>query len=931
MTFQNRRRFLLAGSCAIALTGQLAQSGQAYAQDASPAETSGSSAAETVVVTATRVRRSDFTAPTPTIALTSDDIEKTGATDVGQIAAEVPAFQATGTPTTSTQSSDTGRGNFLDLRGLGPSRTLVLVDGQRFVPTTANGLLDTDVIPASVIERVDVVTGGASASWGSDAVSGVVNVILRKDLTGLEGDFQGGESTYGDNRSYKASLAYGTDFADGRGHFTIAGEGTNNDGVPHQSDRPWSNQNWGLVQSGPFANVQVPNAHLSIATYGGLILSGPLAGEEFGRGGTLQPFQLGTNVGSEYMQGGDGAQFAPTVALELPLERQNLFSRISFDVAPSLTAYANLSYGRAVTTNDSLVQNFDLVDTISTDNAFLPASVRDQYLAAGQPGFALGRLDNDFGFISSRDVNEVGRFVIGLDGQLGDDWTWNAYYEYGQVHHVNELSNVINNDNYALALDSIVSPITGAPICRSSLAAPGNGCVPIDIFGNGAPSAAALRYVTGVENTITDTTQNVISASLQGEPFSAWAGPVSIASGGEFRRDSVNSRVDAAQEAGVYLIGDGKSFSGADDVREGFIETVVPLLSQAPFAKSLDLDLAARFTDYSSSGYVTTWKAGISYAVNDELRFRGTRSRDIRAPNLSELDQTGSLNFASVTDPATGQTTLIQNPAPPNPHLKPEKADTYTVGVVYQPAWLRGLSSSLDYYDIDLKSVISQLNPQDVVNRCEAGDSSLCSFIGRDATGAITQVATPFINLSKFHTRGIDFEVSDKFGLADLDDRLSGNLTVRFLANYVGTFSASNGVTTVDEAGAVGSFNLPSNIGASEGVPHWRGSLSETYDDGPLSLYLEERYVGGGKLDNLYGPTDVPNNNSPSRFYLNGSLQYTVFDQAGHRIQLYGTMNNVFNQAPPIIVSNFIAPIATNPVQYDVIGRTFLAGVRFKY
>ena len=154
---------------------------------------------------------------------------------------------------------------------------------------------------------------------------------------------------------------------------------------------------------------------------------------------------------------------------------------------------------------------------------------------------------------------------------------------------------------------------------------------------------------------------------------------------------------------------------------------------------------------------------------------------------------------------------------------------------------------------------------------------------------------------------------------------------MRLLANYVGTFSASNGVSTIDEAGAVGSFNLPTNIGATEGVPHWRGTLSETYDDGPLTLYLEERYVGGGKLDNLYGPDDVPNNNSPSRLYLNGSIQYTVFDQSGHRVQIYGLMNNVFNQAPPIIVSNFIAPIATNPVQYDVLGRTFVAGVRFKY
>jgi iron complex outermembrane receptor protein len=875
MTIQNRRRILLAGACALVLTAPFARPGQAQAQ-AQAAGASEGSVAE-VVVTATRVRRSDFAAPTPTIALTSDDIRKTGATDIGQIAAEVPAFQATGTPTTSTQSEDTGRGNFLDLRGLGASRTLVLVDGERFVPTTANGLLDTDVIPAAIIDHVDVVTGGASASWGSDAVAGVVNVILRKNLTGLEGDFQAGESQYGDNRSYKASLAYGSDFAGGRGHFTLAGEATDNSGVLHQSDRPWSAQNWGLVPSGPFANVQVPNAHLSVASYGGLILSGPLAGSQFGAGGSVQPFQFGTNVGSEYMQGGDGAQFAPTVALELPLQRQNLFGRASYDFTPTITGFADVSYGRAITTNGFLVQNFDLVDSISTDNAFLPAAVRDAYLAAGQPGFALGRLDNDFGFISSRDDNQVGRIVLGLDGKIGQTWTWNAYYEYGLVRHLNTLSNVVNNNNYALSLDSVVSPATGAPVCRSTLTSPTDGCVPIDIFGSGSPSAAALRYVTGQERTLTYNTQNVVSASIQGEPFSTWAGPVSVAGGAEYRSDSVDSKVDAAQEAGDYLIGDGKSFSGSDSVGEGFIETVVPLLSHQAFAKALDLDLAARFTDYSSSGYVTTWKVGLSYAVNDELRFRVTRSADIRAPNLSELYQTGSINFASVTDPASGQTSLIQNPAPPNANLKPEKADTLTVGLVYQPSWLHGLSASVDYYDIDLKSVISQLNPQDVVDRCGAGDGSLCSFTSRDPTGAITQVATPYINLSEFHTRGVDVEVSDRIQLSDINTRLPGALTLRLLANYVDTFSASDGVTTVDEAGAVGAVNLPSNIGATEGVPHWRGNLSETYDNGPLTLYLEERYVGGGKLDNLYGPDDVPDNKSPDRIYVNGSVQYTVY------------------------------------------------------
>jgi iron complex outermembrane recepter protein len=926
---RRNRMLWLAGSCASAIGAQWAWAPQAGAQTAA---TPSSSNVSEVIVTATRVQRSDFSAPTPTVVLTTADIEKTGAVDVGDIAAQIPAFQATNTPTTSVLSEDTGRGNFLDLRGLGPSRTLVLVDGERFVPTTPDGLLDTDVIPAAIIDHVDVVTGGASASWGSDAVSGVVNVILKRNLTGLQGDFQGGESQYGDNRSYKASLAFGADFDGGRGHFEIAGEASDNSGVAHQSDRPWSAQDWGLVQTPQFDNVQVPNARLSIASYGGLILSGPLAGSQFGPGGAVAPFQFGANVGSEYMQGGDGAVFAPNIALEVPLERQTFFGRASFDLTPKITAFADVSYSNAITNNAALVQNFDLVDTISTDNAFLPAAVRDQYLAAGQTSFALGRLDNDFGFIGSRDQNQVGRVVLGLDGSFGATWTWHAYYEFGRVQHDNSLSNVVNTNNYALSLDSVIDPASGAPVCRSTLTSPGNGCVPINIFGVGSPQAAAIQYVTGTEHTVTYNIQHVVSADIQGEPFSTWAGPVSLAAGAEYRYDAVNSNVDALQEAGDYLIGDGMSFSGHESVGEGFLETVVPLLSDLPLAKSLDLDLAARFTGYSISGYVTTWKVGVTYTVTDQLRFRATQSRDIRAPNLAELYQTGSLNFATITDPATGQDDLVRNPSPPNLQLKPEQANTTTFGVVYEPGWLHGFSVSVDYYDIDLKQVISQLNPQEVVDLCFQGDQSLCPLIQRDPTGAISEVDTPNLNLSEFHTNGIDLEVVGQVGLDEIAGGLKGDLTLRLLANYVDTFSTSDGVSpSVNEAGAVGAVNLPSNIGAAEGVPHWRGNLSGTYVNGPVTLYLEGRYVGGGKLDNLYTSTEFADNSSPARVYLDGSVQYTIYNADGHKVQLYGLVNNILNQSPPIIVDNFIAPLATNPSLYDVIGRTFILGARFQY
>ena len=887
-----------------------------------------------VTVTATRVVRKDFTAPTPTIVMSSNDIETTGAVNVGDIAAQVPAFIATGTPTTSTLSSDTGRGNFLDLRGLGPDRTLILVDGERFVPTTFRGLVDTDVIPEAIISHVDVVTGGGSADWGSNAVAGVVNIVLNDHLTGLQGDLQGGVSQYGDNRSSRESLAYGFNFGAGRGHFEIAGEATTNSGVLHQSDRPWSAQDWGNVQTPQYSQDPVPNTRLSIASYGGLILTGPLAGTQFGPGGTLQPFQYGANAGpgSLFMQGGDGATLSPNVPLELPQDRQNVFSRISYHISPRVNVFIDALYAQADTKNPNINPNFDLVDTIQTNNAFLPASVAAAYNAAGQTSFLLGRIDEDYGYVNSVDDNRLWRVVGGAEGSIGKTWTWNAYYEYGRVRNDNVQYNVLNEVNYTNALNSVIDPKTGSPICQSTLISPNNGCVPIDIFGVGSPSAAALKYVLGTEPTVSLYTQNAAAFSVQGEPLSLWAGPVSIATGVDFYRDAVQSTVSPLSEAGDFLVGDAQSFRGSEHVTEGFAETVIPLLSGRPFAKSLDADLAARFTDYGISGFVTTWKAGLTDVINDQLRLRGVRSRDIRAPNLFELFATGALNFTTVVDPVTQQTDFVTNPAPPNTALTPEEADTTSFGVIYQPDWATDLSVSSDYYEIRMSNVISTLSAQSEVTLCAQGDSSLCSLIQRTA-GVITQVATPNINVDQFYTNGVDFEVADHFLLSKVRPSLQGSLSLRLLGTYVASLTTKETGTTVDEAGAVASFRYPSSIGGGNlaGVPHWRVNLNATYQDGPGTVYLEERYIGAGKLDNLYGPGVVPNNHASGVFYTDAALSYELPGFEHGKAVLYGNVNNLFNRAPPILVSAFIAPQVTNATLYDVIGRTFVLGVRFRF
>jgi iron complex outermembrane receptor protein len=904
----------------------------APAGDAAPEE--DAAFVEEVLVTASRIQRGGFTAPTPTTVLGSEDLQRAGLTSIGQIVTQIPAFMPSSTPTSSVLSSDSGRGQFLDLRGLGASRTLTLVDGRRHVPTTTGNLVDTNAIPMLLVDRVEVVTGGASAAWGSDAVAGVVNLIFKKNLEGLSGDFQIGQSQQGDSKEYKGSLAFGTGFAGGRGHFSIAAEAERNTGVLHQSDRSWGARNWGIVGNpayapgnGQFPRLVVPDARLAIATEGGLILSGALFGTRFLPGGATAPMDFGQwDFQGAYTRGGDGAAWGRYAALQLPLDRANVYTHTTFDFTSNLTGFLDVSFAESETRNPNLVQPFDLPVTISADNAFLPSSVRDQLALAGETQFDLGRLDTDFGFIKSRDNNQTMRLVAGLQGKFSDGWSWEAYYEYGRTRHNNSSPGNRVEANYARAVDSVADPVSGDPVCRSTLSDPGNGCVPINLFGYGAPSAAAIDYVTATQWQLFHLTEHVASVSVQGEPFSTWAGSVSIAAGAEYRRDEAESSVDALSASDAFLIGNPKAIRGAYDVTEGFLETVVPLLADQPLVKSLDFSGAVRLTNYSTSGTVTTWKAGLSYAVNDQLRFRATRSRDIRAPNIDELFATPSLNFANVVDPLSGNSVLITTPIVPNGDLKPEEADTTILGLVYQPSWFPGFRLAVDGYDIELKSAIGQLDPQDVLNRCDAGAANLCQFIGRDGGGALTSVTLTNLNLSRLKTSGVDIEATYRTDLSRFVDRWKGSVTLRLLTTYVDELSVDDGTQVIDRAGDVGFLG---GNGVANGVPHWRGTVSGAYEYGPLTLYLAGRYVGGGAKDHTI--TDLDQNHLDSRFYVDGSVQYTLSRPGLRRLQVYANVSNLFDRDPPISPSSFIVPQATNPVLYDVIGRTASIGVRFQY
>lgn len=897
--------------------------------------------ARDIVVTGTRIIRDGYNAPTPVSVIGAADIAAKAPVNLADFVNQFPELAGSTTPRSSVGGISAGNSgvNALNLRNLGVNRTLVLLDGQRVGASTISGLVDINQLPQALVKRVDVITGGASADWGSDAVAGVVNFVLDKDFTGIKGDFQGGVTTYGDDRSYKASLAAGAKFADGRGHILLSAEVAHNDGIQGIGSRSWynyskvfTNPNYTATNGQPQLLVR-PNSGFATATPGGIITSGPLKGTYFGQGGTPTQFNYGSPVGGNVMQGGQYqyADFGTTTSLDPRISRQNAFFRTSYDVSDDIQLFAQVSYGRATSFAAFGDQyNFGNI-TVQKDNAFLPASVAAQMTALNLSSITIGTLNQDLGPITTQTTRSSWRPVIGANGKFdafGSSWAWDAYAQKS-ITNSYVASNVSITANYNAAIDSVRNA-SGAVVCRSTLTNPNNGCVPYDIFGTGVNGQAALNYVLGTAWLRSKITEDVYSATLHGNPLTTWAGPVSVALGLEHRREAVSGSNDPLSSSRSYWAGNYQASSGSYDVTEGFFETVVPLAKDAAFAKSLDLNAAVRGTSYSTSGYVTTWKAGLTYKPIDDITFRVTRSRDIRAPNLAEAFQANQTTTTTVTDPqrALASATIFQVTSG-NASLQPEKADSWGVGAVFQPRFLPGFQASVDYYSINIKNAISTLVAQTLINQCASGNQNFCSAITRNASGVITQVQIQPINLSTQRARGIDFEASYRRPL------LGGTLTLRGLATRYLENLSDNGINIATD-------NVGTNYGNGSNatsLPTWSFNASIGLDMKPISLLVTARGFSAGVYNTSYiectsncpaATTDhqtIENNKLPGATYFDMNVTYSLMKN----VEVFLSMDNIFDKDPAQVPwTSGGAPLSVNPSLYDTLGRTFRTGIRFK-
>ncbi len=914
----------------------------AHAQEAQVTEAAAAEGEEEVTVTASRVNRKGFEAPTPTTMINADLIKVLGNTDMGSALSKMPSFQADQNSSRNPLGSSAGR-VFVNLRNLGSQRTLVLMDGQRLAPSALTGQTDLNVVPVLLVDRVDVVTGGASAQWGSDAVAGVVNMITKKSLDGYLTDFSFGISDRNDNIEEHAGVAWGTDFAGDRGRFIIGGEWVSNGGVGDMYTRDWGREEWGLVSNtawqtnGLARTLVLPNVRRNMLAAGGVITSGPFAGTTFGPDGQPRQFVYGSvNGGAGGTQsGGDG--YAEGDGQGTPLkpeaDRGVVQFRVGYDITPDIELFAQMS------ANYLDVRSFgpgpiDYAGTgliIRSGNPYIPTAMQNYMTANNIASFGLNRYwKDDVGNGTDRlsrpltDTQTTGQnYILGAKGAFGDTWTWDAYAQYST-----SLIKFTGYDyrvqaKFYEAVDAVLSP-TGQIVCRSTLTNPGNGCVPVNVLGQNSVTPEAFDYFTSDQHTRTRIQRVVQAANMSGEPFSTWAGPVSVAFGLEHRFDKAGlEQEDPIALANGYNYGNTKPVGGSLEVTEGYLETVIPLLADVSFAKSLEFNGAVRFTNYSTSGNVTTWKAGLNYAFDDSLRFRVNLSRDIRAANISELYTAESFGSTNIINPATGGNLTATTITSGNTGLRPEESTTFSAGFAFTPDFLPEFKLSVDYYQIEIKDVISSVSAQTTVNYCYEGNAAYCALVTYTAP-EIAIVRLPFLNLAGLDVKGVDVEAAYRFDLAELFADTPGSLSFAYYLTYQPKIEVDNGTSVVNRAGDMGVTATP------YGGPKVKWSLYTTYELDAFSATFGVRFVGGGKYNVTYTSADISDNSIDSATYYSLALGYDLSGLTDSDVQIYGSIQNLTDLDPPVDPIN-ASGNPFNATFHDVIGRTYMVGVRARF
>lgn len=957
-------RFMLAAGVSVMA---LSVGSAAYAQE--------EEASDDIIITGTRITNPNLVQASQIRSIDQEEANYTNVFTVEGLLREIPGVVPDIGPGVN---NGNGGAQTLNLRGIGTERNLVLLDGQRIVPFGLDGLTDTNNIPLSLIERTDVITGGASTVYGADAVSGVANFITKRNFEGLELTSSYGVTERGDGETVRVEGLVGGNFADDRGN-AVFSLGYQKSNPVLQGDRAFSEF---VIDS-------------SDGSAGGSINSAPFVLRGTGTGAnaiTNQQFNPDTGL---VEPGFTRFNFAPLNLLQTPVERYNLFGKGTYDITPNIEAYIQGFYTNTeVVTNLAPSAAFGIDLDIPIGNPFLTDGVRDQLCVANgisaadclaadavtdptDPAFRdvtasisrrfveggprIGRFESDTFQISGGLRGDYGSFLKG--------WDWNLHAQYGRTVQLD------TNEGFGLR-DNLEQGLLA--IDENTCVDPSGGCVPVNLFGPiGSFSQEAFDFINVAATTTTRVTTAVIQGNSSGDLGNTFKSPwadenISVATGFEYRRNKVIEAGDFLSQQPGALLGAGgadPAVTGSFDVIEGYAETIIPVFSGKPWAESMTLEAGVRVSDYNSTGTSITWKAGTNWEIVPGYSLRSVFQHAVRSPNIGELfdpQQSALGNFATdpcagtapvgnaaltaicqaqgapsgsigfISLPAAGQVSIVEGG---NPDLDVEKADTLTVGVVIQPPTIPSLSLSFDYFNISIDDAITTPAESDVIGGCFGPTNAaldfnaFCQSITRNAlTGSLNLdpsvvggIALPLSNLGTINTSGFDFGLSYVHNAGNW-----GNLAYSVNGTY--TIENKFRATPLSINRECAGFYSPACNNVQNVQPELQINQRVTLSKDIFDISLRHRFLNGVEIEEDLVGTVLPEFASiSSTHYFDLSARASLTEQ----LQLTLTVNNLTDNGPPEVGSDVGSTAFNNgntfPTVYDSLGRRFVAAIRLKY
>ncbi|TCO77026.1 TonB-dependent receptor domain-containing protein [Chromatocurvus halotolerans] len=970
----NHRRSLMARAVHGAVIAGTVSAGAGFAGSAYAQQ---DTALEEVVITGSRLRRDrDFVEVSPVATLDMEQIQGLGNLTLEQTVNRMPQLVP---DTTSATNQYGGAAMSANLRGLGAVRTLVLVDGRRYIPAENTGIADLATIPDMLVESVEIVTGGASAVYGSDAIAGAINFRLRDDFQGAEFRYQRGETSEGDGDTERFDFLLGAGTDDGRGNVTFAASyserGTIMGDARDFSAIPLVTSSTGEYV--PFGSGNIPGTVISLQPaqfplINGVDLSnsdgscpGPIQGVRFDAGGQPVPF----------CRPEDQFNYAADNFLMRPMERYQISTLGRYQINSQVEAYAQFFYNKyeqayqmapesVAPTSFGQGGGTIVIPQAATNPLFSPqlqsfwAQNAAFWDADGDGDYVVNNTGRRFEEFGPRNFSfNIDSFMLtgGFRGDLefGDrNWAWDTFYQYSRNETTLTNVGLLSKSGITLGLDAVIDD-SGNVSCRTQV----RGCVPVNIFGTDTLTPEMAAYLQSESVTDNRFEREVAGASIAGDLFELPAGMVAAAFGAEYREETISVVPNEAQltnDLAAQAIAP-EVVNGAYDIFEVFAETRIPLLNDQFGLQGLAVEGAARYADYSTIGKVSTYSGSLDVDVNEQVKLRTGYSRAIRAPNLDELLRPVSAGFRPVNDPclavnnpsAAVKQLCVQQGVPSNiidtlvdsarsgydlisggnPNLEEEEADTLTAGFVLMPSMLPGLSLSLDYYRVELEGAISQVDGQLLLNDCFATgaiDGTSCQSITRDSNGNIFEVNAPLLNLASREVEGMDLAINYAFESLPAFLALPNHgatLDVQSFSSWQFT-NETQVLESLDPIDCAGRYSGTCSSGPVRPDPDFRSLLRFNYRSGPLRLSPEVNYIGDLKLAENSTPNERGTQDAVVYVNLNGGWDIT------EKINVFFGINNLFDKQPPVWAFQAAGDLNVNVNLYDPQGRNFFAGVR---